>query len=956
MSNIERKYSYHDDGVLPSEGEYGVTYLTLYSSGAGNVYDGWLWDPDRRNYSETERTFGYRNPEYEDYCWDDEVVVDLSNAQARQETSDFAQGRITSFNTNVSNVPIVLQDVDITGLDEEEREAKATTVLFSKIPLVKDAYIQAAVEVQCKVNISPDNTNGMVRVEAFYILNDESDRTMRPNPVHTFAVSTANERHTLPWLYWNPALKHEDNNYIGVKLLCTGGTAEIGISDNPEYGDAMITLTSAGLTGDHIDSGYPVALEIFGKEQVPAGYKLKEEDYTVLCTYDTGEVYEVTRLCTFNPAMGEKVIDPVTTLTATYQGLQASMTLYLALVESIELIGLTDFYEDTYTFSLDDFVVLAHYDTGDVMDISDDEELVYDPPMGTTINDNTVLTATYAPEYMPSSEFEDSLEIVKHSIRARGTSSGGGLIYTLYDDKLIEITGNATHVDSTLNARYINEFIEYPDEIKTAITDDSLYNCRLKWAAEGNISGLYLPAVSYAGNTCYGSVGEFIDFSNITIEPYYSQLPASHGMQSNPIVMYFDHQNLINSENISFLNNINYKDVRGLQPIITSSKSNLGSGNTGTLESCFNFCQALYNVDCISNWDVSKVTSMYRTFKDSYIFNVEGLSDWNVSSVATMYETFYGCRYLVSVDPISNWDVSAVTTMYAMFQECTELDSAEALRNWDAKILSSTASMFWNSGLETLEGLGTMMLNAGSDIQGMSISATSMFTLTKFETLEGLEPDVFSNGKYSPEMMFQGTSLKSLRGSVALVLTNATSLNGMFWGSRLEDISDCSTWNTSNVTNFDRVFQSNINLGNIDAVSNWDLSNASTAKMMFSVPGRNNTIVYTMDQINNYSCNSNLFSNYTNVLGDAKIFYLTDHQSVKYLRIRSVNIDGQDTRKHYYIAYTGMFEGRDIFELVETGYQTYTYYPVFVNPDATPAWYRSRIEDYIRTNHFERTT
>ena len=60
MSNIERSYSYHDDGVLPSQGEYGVTYLTLYSSGAGNVYDGWIWDPDRINYSETERTFGYR--------------------------------------------------------------------------------------------------------------------------------------------------------------------------------------------------------------------------------------------------------------------------------------------------------------------------------------------------------------------------------------------------------------------------------------------------------------------------------------------------------------------------------------------------------------------------------------------------------------------------------------------------------------------------------------------------------------------------------------------------------------------------------------------------------------------------------------------------------------------------------------------------------------------------------
>ena len=43
MSNIERKYAYYDEGVLPEEGEYGVTYLTLYSSSAGNIYDGWIY-------------------------------------------------------------------------------------------------------------------------------------------------------------------------------------------------------------------------------------------------------------------------------------------------------------------------------------------------------------------------------------------------------------------------------------------------------------------------------------------------------------------------------------------------------------------------------------------------------------------------------------------------------------------------------------------------------------------------------------------------------------------------------------------------------------------------------------------------------------------------------------------------------------------------------------------------
>ncbi len=86
MSNVERRYAYLDEGVFPEEGEYGVTYLTLYSSNAGNTYDGWVYDPDNKvRESLTEGTYGYRNPDYPLYCWDDEVVVDLSNAQSRRE-------------------------------------------------------------------------------------------------------------------------------------------------------------------------------------------------------------------------------------------------------------------------------------------------------------------------------------------------------------------------------------------------------------------------------------------------------------------------------------------------------------------------------------------------------------------------------------------------------------------------------------------------------------------------------------------------------------------------------------------------------------------------------------------------------------------------------------------------------------------------------------------------------
>lgn len=439
MSNIERKYAYLDEGVFPEEGEYGITYLTLYSSNAGNTYDGWIYDPNHRiPTSLTERTFGYRHPEYTDYAWDDEVVVDLSNAQNRQESSEFEQGRITSFNTNVSSSPIVLQDVDITGMTEEEREREATTVLFSAIPLVKDAYIQAMIEIQAKVNLSSNNTNGMVRVEAFYILNDESDRTMRPNPVHTFAVATANERHTLPFLYWNPALKHEDSNYIGVKLLCTGGTSEIGISDDPEYGDAIITLTSAGLTGDHIDDATPESLWIEGLASVSYGRVLDIDDYMVFCEYSDGSVYVVTRLCTFSPEMGTQVTQPIS-LTATYMGLTASMTVAPVAPNYIKIYGVDAYTGNEYTLQQNDYAVFGYYDDDLVEEIT--SQCTFAPAMGTTISGDTTLVASYI-DPVSHNVLTDSMDI-SHCV-ARSGSWEDGLVYTLYENGHIVITGSVS--------------------------------------------------------------------------------------------------------------------------------------------------------------------------------------------------------------------------------------------------------------------------------------------------------------------------------------------------------------------------------------------------------------------------------------------------------------------------------------------------------------------------------
>lgn len=904
MGTVDRSYSYHDDGVLPSQGEYGITYLTLYSSGAGNHYDGWMWDPDRIHYSETERTYGYRNPDYPDYCWDDEVVVDLSNAQNRQESSEFEHGRITSFNTSVSSSPIILQDVDITGLTEEEREAKATTVLFSAIPLIKDAYIHAEVEIQAKMNLSPTNTNGSVRMEAFYILNDESDRTMRPNPVDHRYVCTENERNTFRYLYFNPALNHEDHNYIGVKLLCTGGTAEIGISDNPEYGDAIITLTSAGLTGDHIDEGRPSSLEIYGKEKVYPKYKLKVEDYTVLCSYDTGELYDVTRLCEFNPPMGTKIVNPVTLLTASYMGLTASMYIELAEIENVELIPVSVQYEDTYTFDISDYTVLAFFDNGDILDITEDEDTIYSPVMGTTITQTTTLIATYTPSWAQGTVYSDSVEIEiipSHSVVDTGTNELGGLIYTLYDDGLVEITGDANVMGEVASVGDYHEVVSIPSNIRQDITDGSYGTYELKWNASGEIGGIYLPGGT--GFLC----SRLTDFSNVQIKPYVARYPDNTPSgYYNPIQIYFSGQTELTSSDLSVLLNMNYDVVSSIPVVVTTGAYSPYLSN-GTLQSAFEHCESLVDLDFLANLDTSRVTDMRLMF------------GW--------------CSDLEDIEGIKNIDVSAVTTMNNMFVHCESLESARDISLWDPAVVTNVDSMFAYTGLKNLVGVGSVLF--GRSIGG-TVSNTNMFSYSALDDLYGITSTWFKNSKLQPKQIFTDIlTLTSLDGSANLDLTANNSTQLMFSGCvNLRDISAAATWDVSTIRTFTGMFSSNA-VRNIQYLSNWNMSSGNTFNAMIGFT----TTDWT--ELSQCSCDSNEFGSY--VAGKADTAFLTFQRiGVNYLLLHRVAVIGGDD---YYIT-AGMMSGRDLVKIGNGNV------PTFYNPNAIPSWYRTKIEDYITAGQY----
>jgi hypothetical protein len=918
MKNIERKYAYHDDGVLPAVGEDGVTYLTLYSSNAGNTYDGWIWDPDRVHYSETERTFGYRYPGDENYCWDDEVTVDLSNAQNRQESSENDTGRITSFNTNVSTSPIILQDVDITGLTEEERESKSTTILFTAIPLVKSAYIQAEIEVSMKMNISPTNTNGNVRVEAFYILNDESDRTMRPNPINHYSITKANEYHTMRLLYFNPAVNHEQNNYIGVKLLVSGGTAEIGISDNPDYGDAIITLVSSGLVGDRIDDSRPDSLTIStDKPYVPYGYKFDLKDYNVRCTYNTGAVYDVKYLSSYNMNEGDRFLDR-TTIEANYRSLSAYCLIQLVELDHIELTGIDRFYDNSYTLDISNYTVTAYTVNGDTFDMTD--FCTFSPIMGSTITETTTLTATYTSVSaygIHAQTLTDSLTIEK-MVEIMHASNDSGLIYTLYNDRCIRITGNA-NIPGTNNIRAHHEYIKLPTEIKQYLDENEMTGV-LVWAAEGEISGMILPGTY---------VSTITGFNNVIVKPFYSDGRNSGG---NGILLDFKNNSYVTSYMLEFFSNVRYDFARDEAHTLAYTINSNGQW-TNDMSRLFANCVGLRDINFLKNLNFS------------------------ISAASGM---FSGCTLLSDVSGAKLWkfDASNHVAVNGMFSNCESLISAADLSIWDLTRVSNAVAMFSHSGLENLVGIGNWTI--GTECDENEVSVFDMFSYTAIDDLIGLKDDFFTPKMKSLNYIFEHCeNLTSLRNSTYpghfLDVSNVETMTRMFADCiNLEDISDIADWDVRKVHDMKYMFDHDDKLAQssqIKYLTRWSpgsLSYGCSFQYMFRTDGpkiANGDASLYWDVIIPTQSASSLFTmtkwSYTPFYNTIKKIGLTEEDRIR------LGLPELEENEVYAYSEGGMFSGYDIVKIISHGPYDENEVEFVKNGSFLPNFYRETMEYQI---------
>ena len=115
-----------------------------------------------------------------------------------------------------------------------------------------------------------------------------------------------------------------------------------------------------------------------------------------------------------------------------------------------------------------------------------------------------------------------------------------------------------------------------------------------------------------------------------------------------------------------------YRLFMNCHDIISIDLSNFDTSNTTTMQSMFNYCNALSSINFGNKFNTSKVTNMYAMFYNCKHLTSLDLTHFNTSKVIYMFDMFYNCNELNSLD-LSSFDISKVTDMRGMFKYCDNL-------------------------------------------------------------------------------------------------------------------------------------------------------------------------------------------------------------------------------------------------------------------------------------------
>ena len=261
----------------------------------------------------------------------------------------------------------------------------------------------------------------------------------------------------------------------------------------------------------------------------------------------------------------------------------------------------------------------------------------------------------------------------------------------------------------------------------------------------------------------------------------------------------------------------------------------------------------------ITTLDVSKCKDQFENLSELFsgrnkLENID-MSDWDTSKLLTMYRAFYGCTSLTSID-FTGWnDTGKLNSLNQTFYNDKNLDSAtlEAIQALDLPMMDNLNSTFYGcSQIEefSVSGWG----KEGNGIVNLS-STFSQCTGLKSVTMEGCKisaslpdpKDLFANCNQLETLNMPSCDFSGKTANVRNIILKSDKIKYLDLSNR-EDIVDAmkqvfyqrnslvkidiSNWKTSTVTDFTQTFN---DCGNLETVvlDGLDTSSAMTMEGMF---------------------------------------------------------------------------------------------------------------------------
>lgn len=231
-----------------------------------------------------------------------------------------------------------------------------------------------------------------------------------------------------------------------------------------------------------------------------------------------------------------------------------------------------------------------------------------------------------------------------------------------------------------------------------------------------------------------------------------------------------------------------------------------------SMEAAFFGCTNL-RVPAIDAPDLSRVTSMFRMFRNATSFN-EDIGHWDVSNITDMAGLFAYARAFNQ--DIGSWNVSKVTDMNNMFFWASAFN--QDISGWDVSNVTAMNSMFY------------LAKAFNQDIGGWNVGSVANMS-NMFTSADSFQQHIgnWNVGNVTDmSNMFSGSPFNQDIGSWDV--SNVTDMGYMFSSASFNQ--DISAWDVSSVENMRYMFYHADNFN--QDIGNWDVSGVTNMRGMFS--------------------------------------------------------------------------------------------------------------------------